>query len=154
MDLLGSVDLLICSTSTLLLDAAFAGVRCLHYDDGSKAIYEGSRRFQLHELHAALNEEQARSFASKDFIATYADADQTKFGERFAAFLDAPSALKPAQLQEAKERLTLLLQIEAYYYLVESPLPLRRKLRREWARLLKRSSGKLPQRTQDKVRVK
>ncbi|HEX8049194.1 class I SAM-dependent methyltransferase [Rhizobium sp.] len=82
--LLAGVSTVVSSLSTLLLDGAVADKRCLQYDTGHKLGYMNSEVFSLDNLSAAIQSEKARSFENKDFIASYNDADNTKFYEEIA----------------------------------------------------------------------
>ncbi|MCZ3380156.1 MULTISPECIES: hypothetical protein [Rhizobium] len=82
--LLGGIATVVSSLSTLLLDGAVLGRRCIQYDTGNRLHYELCKPISVNDLHLAIKNPLAASLSSKDFASYYNDAGNDHFYEVFA----------------------------------------------------------------------
>lgn len=85
--LISGVDIVISSLSTLLLDGAAAGKKCVQYDTGNTFKYEACEPIPLSRLAAKLDVSCLETIENDQFVDHYADADHQQFYAKFAAAL-------------------------------------------------------------------
>ncbi|WP_139316493.1 hypothetical protein [Pseudochrobactrum sp. B5] len=85
--IIGGVSTVISSLSTLILDGAVSGKRCIQYDTGSSVQYDGCKPFDVSRLNFALRDDSVASIDGADFKRIYNDADNLDFYKVFSNVL-------------------------------------------------------------------
>jgi glycosyltransferase involved in cell wall biosynthesis len=93
--LLAGASVVVSSLSTLLLDGAVLGKRCIQYDTGNKFEYLNCRSFALGDIPLAVQNENVGSFENAAFIKHYNDADNLNFFGEFSKLINGISHRKP-----------------------------------------------------------
>jgi hypothetical protein len=80
--------------STLLLDGAVAGLRCIQYDTNNRFAYRGCTPIGLDALSGAIANPSLSSITGQTFQSAYADAAEHNFYGAFRALLDEDSKIE------------------------------------------------------------
>lgn len=89
--LLGGISTVVSSLSTLLLDGAILGRRCIQYDTGNKFDYKFCKPVSADDLHLAIKNPAAASLDCDEFTSYYNDVGNERFYEAFAEAAGTPS---------------------------------------------------------------
>jgi hypothetical protein len=84
------VSTIISSLSTLLLDGAVIGRRCLQYDTGNKFNYHGCKPVPMHELSSVIKRPEISSLNANEFMAHYNDAGNDFFYQVLSRCMNDP----------------------------------------------------------------
>lgn len=106
--LLGGISTIVSSLSTLLLDGAILGRRCIQYDTGNKFHYKFCKPISADDLHLAIKNPAVASLKCDEFTAYYNDAQNDQFYEVFAdtasaAAMQARSAARYTDLKSVED---------------------------------------------------
>lgn len=106
--LLGGISTVVTSLSTLLLDGALLGRRCIQYDTGNKFGYKGCEPFAPADLPLVIQNPAVASLNAEEFSSYYNDAGNEAFYETLAdCVIDPPqpvgSASRYTDLKSAED---------------------------------------------------
>lgn len=105
--LLGGVSTVVSSLSTLILDGAVSGKRCIQYYTGNSLRYEGCTPFDIPSVNNLLRDENIASLDGKDFKNRYNDAENSNF---YKVFLN--TILKNKSVKSSFENYSMLKLVE------------------------------------------
>lgn len=125
--LLGGVSTVVSSLSTLLLDGAAAGKRCIQYDTDATFSYIGCRPLATDALKYVVRDKNTTSFANVDFKRHYNDADNGAFYATLLKTMTTP----PPEVNPAMTSYSLLKSTEDAWCLYQDGLETSARMKTE-----------------------